>query len=552
MAGHVKPFHRLKHLLQAEREELIVAVIFSGVIGILSLALPVATQAIVNTIALGNLLQPLAVLSGLIFAAACLTALFQALRIWVVERIQRRIFIRIASDTIHRVVRARAEAFDDQHGPELVNRFLDVVTLQKSGAVLLVDGLSVIMQTVAGMILLAVYHPWLLAFDLILLAAIVVVIFPLGIGAVATSIDESKAKYELVAWLQEAARHSATFRSTTSRGYAIDRTDSCVAAYLKHRGLHFRVLLRQIVGSFAVNAMASTALLGVGGWLVIQKQLTLGQLVAAEIVVQLVLSGFSKLGKHLEIYYDLVAALDKLGYLQDLPLEESGAERLPPSERPASVELHDVSFAFSDRDPILTGASLHIPPGRKIGLTGAGGSGKSTLLGLLFGMRQPQHGAIAIDGVDLRRLETSTVRDQVALVRTPEIFDGTISDNVLVGNTGVGPLLLRDSLAATGLLSTVLTLPSGMDSKLATGGRPLSYRQSVRLELTRAIAGRPRLLLIDQAIDLAEEALTEEQTLSALFAPDAPWTMVIASNNPDILEQCDEVYTIMNGRLVKR
>ena len=180
--------------------------IYSVAIGLLSLVVSVAVQSLVNTVAFGNLLQPLFVLTLVVLAGLGFSGVLQGLRTFVVELLQRRIFVRISSDVVHKLLRAKVEAFDGHHGPELVNRFLEVVTVQKSGALLLIDGLSILMQTSIGMILLAVYHPWLLAFDVLLFLAILVVLFPMGRGAVATSILESKAKYELVAWLEEIAR----------------------------------------------------------------------------------------------------------------------------------------------------------------------------------------------------------------------------------------------------------------------------------------------------------------------------------------------------------
>lgn len=288
------PLSRLLEWLHTERRDLWVAVIYSAAVGLLSLVVPVATQAVVNTIAFGTLLQPLVYLTLAVLLALGTSALLQAMRFWVVELIQCRMLVRVASTVVDRLLRARIEAFDREHGPELVNRFFDVVTVQKSAASLLVEGLSIFMQTVIGMILLGIYHPWLLAFDALLVGAIAMVLGPMGRGAIRTSIEESKAKYSLVAWLEEIARHPVTFKSERGSRYALDRANGLVSRYLKERARHFRILMRQKAGFLTLQAIASSLLLGVGGWLVIHRQLTLGQLVAAELIVSLVVSGFSK------------------------------------------------------------------------------------------------------------------------------------------------------------------------------------------------------------------------------------------------------------------
>lgn len=326
-SGHSHPWHgvspmtRLGRLLEAERQDMWVVVAYSLAIGILTLVVPVVTQSVVNTIAFGTVLQPLVLLALIVLLALTFSAALRALRHWVVEVLQRRIFVRVISDAVMRLLRVRVEAFDAGHGPELVNRFFEVVTVQKGAAILLIDGLAILIQTVAGLMLLAVYHPLLLAFGAVLFAAIFVIVVPLGFGAVSTAVMESKAKYEMAAWLEEIARHSATFKSPYGATLATEQANAITARYLAQRSNHFKILFRQIIGSLVLEAVASAVLLGAGGWLVMQRQLTLGQLVAAELIVAVVVGGFAKFGKQLETFYDLLAAMDKLGYLTDLPLE---------------------------------------------------------------------------------------------------------------------------------------------------------------------------------------------------------------------------------------
>ena len=236
---NVPPLTRLRALLALEKEDLWIAIVYSLAIGVLTLAVPVATQSLVNTVAFGNLLQPLVVLAFLVFAGLSLSTLLQSLRIYVVELVQRRVFVRISSTVTKRLVSARPEVFDRYHGPELVNRFFDVVTLQKSGAMLLIDGMSVAMQTIIGMLLLAGDHPWLLAFDLLLLVIIMIVLLPVGRGAVTTAIKESKSKYAVAAWLEEMARFPATFRTATGTQYALERANDLVYGYLTSANVTF-------------------------------------------------------------------------------------------------------------------------------------------------------------------------------------------------------------------------------------------------------------------------------------------------------------------------
>lgn len=548
---HVHPWERLKATLRLESTDLWIAAVYSAALGMVSLVLPVAVQAVVNTVAFGTLLQPLVVLTMLVFLALVFAAVLNAYRQWVVELIQRRVFVRMAGASTEKLVGAEQQAFQEQHGPELVNRFLDVVTVQKSAASLLVDGLSVVFQTAIGMILLGIYHPWLLAFDVLLLASILVVMFPLGTGAIPTSVLESKAKYALVAWLEEIARHQVAFKRPAGVNLALQKTNQLVLEYLKYRAGHFRILMRQIVGSFVLQALASATLLGVGGWLVIDRQLTLGQLVAAELVVALVVSGFTKLGKHLETFYDLMAATDKLGYIEDLPVERSSGEELPRGSGGLAVELRDVSILAGVRGKLLEGVQLRLDAGARAALVGGTGSGKSVLLDLLYGLRSPYEGVLEMDGRDVRDIRLGELRSQVALVRHPEIFEGTILENLRLGDEDLDSMAAREALEQVGLLASVTQLPDGLHTELISGGLPLSPGRRVQLELARALLHRPRLLILDECVDLLDDLPERGALLDFLFDEARPWTLIIVSHSLDVLDRCQAIYRIQDRRLVE-
>ena len=544
------PYARLRALLDGERRTLWVAVIYSVVIALLALVVPIAVQSLVNTIAFGSVLQPLVVLTLFVFVALGFSTVMNALRAGVVEVIQRSIFARVATDVTWRLLRVRVSAFDRYHGPELVNRFFDTVTIQKSAALLLIDGLSILMQTVIGMLLLALYHPWLLAFDVLLVVAMAVIIFVLGRGALATSINESKVKYALVAWLEQLAANLVTFKSAGGAEYAMERSHRLLEEYLSYRAKHFRILIRQIVGSFALQAVASSALLGIGGWLVISRQLTLGQLVASELIVAGMLSAFTKFGKQLEVFYDLCAAIDKLGVLVDLPLERTGGVVESPTRGPIELTLRDLRVHYEDSPrAALAVRSWDIPAGARVGVTGPNGAGKSTLADVLFGLREQATGSLRVDGIDLRSLPLRSLRRDVALVRAVELFPGTVLENIRLGREDLSYTDITRALEDVGLLEELLAMPDGLDTELHPHGRPLSYRQACRLMIARAIAGRPRLIIVDGALDQIDRREDDQRLTSVLFAPGAPWTLVCITDRPDLLAQCTRVVLLKDGEV---
>lgn len=542
------PLRRLLGLLRPEARDIGIVVVYAIGVGVLSLAVPITAMAVVNTTALATLVQQLLILCLALLVSLSLAAVLRALQTVVVEYLQQRIFVRVVGDLAHRLPRIDVKAFDRQHGPELVNRFFDVLTVQKASATLLLDGVTVVLQMGIGLILLAFYHQFLLGFDVILIAGLVFIIFVLGRGAVNSSIRESRAKYVVAGWLEEMARHPVAFKLNGGPHFARERADLLARQYLLARQSHFRIILRQFAFALGLQVLASTALLGLGGYLVINGQLTLGQLVAAEIVVALVVASFTKLGKQLESYYDLLAAVDKLGQLTDLPLErEEGAVHRARSQG-ASIRVHNVSFTYSGgHRTVLDGLNLIIEPGERVALLGPNGAGKSTLVDLLFGLRQPTQGHIEIDGMDLRNLRLVSLREHIAVVKGIEIFEGSILDNVRMGREYLSVVDVRKSLEAVGLLEDVLDLPGGLHTPLGTGGAPLSLGQAERLMLARAIAGSPRLLVVDEVLDDMDQEVRQE-VLPAILGPEARWTLLVVTHSQDVARLCGRQVRLTRAR----
>ncbi len=537
--GRLPPSRRLFALLRPERADLWSIVVFALLVGGLTLATPIAVQLLVNTVAFGGLIQPVVVLALLLFGGLAFSATLFALQAYVAERIQRRVFVRVAVDLAERLPRVLSDVFEQRHGPELVNRFFDVVTIQKVGAILLVDGTAVLLQTLVGLIVLSFYHPAMLAFSAVLIGAIALVVFVLGRGAVSTAVRESKAKYAMAGWLEELARHPAAFRGSGARSYALGRADALAHDYVSARGGHYRIVFRQLSGALALQVIASAGLLALGGGLVVAGQLTLGQLVASELIVTAIVAAFAKLGKQLESFYDLLAAVDKLGELFDLPLERTEGGEPPTLDGPASVEIRDVTLSGGSRQ-LLSHLDLKVRAGERVALVGPSGSGKSSLLELLSGLRSPDEGYVLLDGQDIREIRLDLLRDQVAIVAESEIFSGSVLDNVRVGRPEVSVGDVDWALESVGLLHEVRALPEGHRTRLSTDGAPLSQGQIARLMLARAVAGRPRLLLLDHALVTLDEVM-RRRVSAALLAEDAPWTLVLVSSWPDVVGCCGRV-----------
>jgi putative ABC transport system ATP-binding protein len=538
---HLPPLPRLIGLLRAERSDVWTILLFSLVTGILYLGLPLAMNALVSNLAFGTQSAPfqqaLLVLALALFGALLLSGLIRVLQYYLVEVIQRRMFVRVASTMAFRLPRLKVDVLDDVHAPELVNRFLDVVTVQKTTALLLLDGINLVLGASMGLILLGFYHPFLLSFSLLMLIAIGFIVFGLGRGAVSTSIQESICKYDMVNWLEEIARYPRIFKGPGGYALAMERADRLSHAFLEARGSHFGILLRQIIGLVVLEVVATSALLVVGGWLVLSMQITLGQLVASELIVGAVVASMPKLAKKFEAWYDAMAALDKLGHLVDLELERQGGE--VPQERPGGYEVRLVgaSVSYPEGNSAFSELSAEIESGSRVALIGPEGGGCSTLMDVLFGVRSLSSGYVQVGGLDLRSWNLEELRRGVLLLRANDVVEGTIAENVRLGRSEIGLEEVHSALESVGLLEWVMSLPQGMHTPMTTGGSLFSSRQRVRLLLARAIAMRPKLLLVDEVLDVLDREAARE-LLKVIGASERPWTLVIATQDPVIAESC--------------
>lgn len=550
MPSHSMPHHapsptrRLFALLRPDRIDIGVLVLLSALNGVLLLATPLAVDAVVNNIAFGGqeqvYLQALLILSVALFAFLVLLALMRAAQHYVMEVIQQRLFVRLTADLAYRLPHTRMTALEPLMGPELVNRFFEILTIQKSSAMLLLDGVNLALATLIGLLVLGFYHPFLLAFALVLVFALLVIFVVLGRGAVATSIDESYAKHAVAGWLEEIALFPVLFKADGAAELACRRADALSRDYVFARKAHFRVLLTQIAGLLTLQAVASAALLTIGGLLVLRGELTLGQLVASELIVGAIVSSVAKFGKHLEAWYDALAAVDKLGFLVDLPTEREHGEKPAAAVGPAAVRADRIAFGYDPARPVQQDLSFEFPPGARVAVVGAAGHGASTMLDLLYGLRPTGEGILSIDDVDVRHWPPADLRRHVALVRGQDIVSGSIADNVRLGRDDLGLNKVRWALDSVGLTEAVLRLPDGLDTELKPGGRPLSSSQRTMLVLARAILRAPRLLLIDECLDgLDLQSIADLERF--LFDPDKPWTLLLVTRDPDLIRRCDHV-----------
>jgi putative ABC transport system ATP-binding protein len=539
------PLQRLQKLITLERDDIGILITYGIGIGVLSLATPVAVQALVNTIAFGALFQPLLVLTLVLLVLLGFSNSLVGLQFYVVEMLQRRVFVRIFGKTATRLQQSCYAQKDGHHLPELTNRFFDVVTLQKTASVILLETLGYVLQTLIGMLLLAFYHPLLLAFDLFFVCALAFILFGMGKNGLTSAIEQSKAKYKAAAWLEDIAANPILGKSSDNRAYLDTQTDDIAKGYVDACTEHFKVLNSQNIGALILHALANTLLLGMGGWMVISNQLSLGQLIAAELVVGAMIYGLTRLGKTLDNFYEMLASVDKLGYLLDLPQEtdKGGAPEL--IEEPYKVAIENLSLPGGIHLDALNNISLQLAPGSRLVITE--GMDKGSLFDVIYGLRQPSSGQVCLNGQDLRDLNLGLLRNTISLVRDAEIFAGTLLDNISMGRA-LTLTEVRQMLDHVGLVGTIAELPDSLETQLLPNGSPLTHEQCLRLTLARALIGRPRLLLLDKVLDQIDNRALPT-ILDHLLAKNTPWTLIVTSQRADIIARFDRKIKLDNGMI---
>lgn len=533
---HLPPLQRLFEMIKVEKKDLWHVIVLAIASGLLSLATPAAVQSLVNTVALGGMMQPLTVLSTLLFIFLVFYGSISILQDYLVELIQRRVFVRMAADLGNRLPNVEWSKYDDKNGQELVNRFFDILTVQKAGALLLLDGFAMALQGIIGLLVLAAYHPLLLLFGLIVVLWIIFVILVQGRKGVATSIEESYAKYAVVAWQETLARNGQTFKFSGGPELARERTDELAYEYLNARRQHYRILLNQQYSLYALYAVASTSLLAAGGVLVMEGQLSLGQLVAAELIVSGVLASFVKLKKQLESYYDLMAGVDKLGHLLDLTVERDTGDIIALSE-PAHIVVRDLSLTYKNSYTALKNLNFEIMPGEKVALFGGPGVGKSSLTELLTGLRMPSHGHVEINHIDIREICLESLRKYIAVAGRAEFIEDTIIENIRLGRPDVSVHQVRDIVNRLAIFPDQKQFPDGLYTVLNSAGSPLSSSQNRKLLLARAVIGNPHVLIIDELLDDWKH-FADSSARELLFADDAPWTLLVLTGSKTIAQLC--------------
>lgn len=530
---------RILSLIALEKEDISIVIVLTVGIGFLSLVSPIAVQMLVNIVTLGGVTQPLIMLSFILFILLCLSGAIYVLEYYVVEHIQRRVFVRVARETSQTASQMPIIVYDNQNSVELMNRFFDVSTIQKATYILLTNGLMAVMQLVIGSIVLLFYSFYFAVIVFAILAISAFIVYILGHHAAKYAIAESYAKYDMVAWLQTIAKNFHIFKFSHGHQLAKNKTEQLISHYLHNRHQHFNLLLKQNILAVIAYACAGTLMMAFGGLLVMRGEINLGQFVAAEFIIFGVLSAFISFVKKLETYYDMMAAVDKIGGIEDLQ-KENFKTHLITLTHPINLTFNNVSYAYIPSRPVINNLSFSIQNGQSVAFYGADSSGKSTICDLICALRQPTYGNILINNVDLRLVNFKSLREQIGLATDPEVLQESILENIRLFDESIPVHEIQAVLTGLNIEKEISFLPAGQDTLLSANGSPLTLMYIRLLMIARALINKPSFIVIDGLLDeLSYSAIAD--VLRFIKNYNSESTLVVLTNNDTVACNCQQV-----------
>lgn len=545
----VSSFSKLNKVLLVDRRDVGVVYMFAILAGLVQLSLPLGIQSIIGFVMAGSISTSIVVLIGMVVFGVFIKGLLEVRQLQIIEKVKQKLFVRYSLEYSDKIPRLNIEKLDKEYLPEMVNRYFDSVSLQKGLDKLLIDLPAAIIQVVLGLLLLAFYHPIFIAFGLVLIVIVLGIIRLSSPQGLRTAMRASTYKYAVAAWLQEVARTIKSFKYAKGTSLHMAKTDTLLTKYLSSRTSHFRILLTQFWSLISFKIVITAAMLIIGSYLLVNQQINVGQFIAADIVIIAIIASIEKLILNLDAVYDALVSVEKLSVVVDADTEHSGSVELPALNEGVSLQVENVQFAYGDNTPVLNNISFKVDAGQVVLLHGPSGSGKSSVLRLFTGAFNNYTGNVLVSGIPVSNYQAESLRKRTGiLLGSQDIFEGTIWQNLTMGNPEVGMEEVNRLVELTGFSEFVQSCKEGYDTLLMPVGNKLSSNVRKNILLIRALVGNHRLLLLEEPFS----HLTEPYRSNVInyLQTDRAATILIASQDRALYEVCDKVITMsVNGEI---
>lgn len=545
------PLQRYYNLLLLDKKDVYQIIFYAIFAGLVSLSLPLGIQAIINFIQSGRVTVSWVVLVVFVVIGVALVGILSLMQLRITENLQQKIFVRSSFEFAARLPRIKFEDLYDSYPPELANRFFDTMTIQKGTSKLLIDFSAALLQIIFGIILLSFYHPYFIMLGFLLIVLLYLIFKYSYFIGLENSLKVSKYKYKVAGWLQEMARNNYSFRKERNYDFALQKNDKFASEYLHYRESLFNVLKRQFSHLIVFKVIITASLLSIGGYLVISQEMNIGQFVAAEIIILLVINSVEKIILGLETLYDVLTAVEKIGLVTDLNMEEDTNYEANKCFHAISLTTEGLGIQFPGAaKKILDNINLKIDQGERVFIDGKNGSGKTTLIRILSGLLQSSEGALYINDDTFKKINLKQYRSQIGnIIHSETPFEGTILDNIIFNNPNCSDEDLKWALDGVQLSPYIKALPKGLDTQIFPEGQQLSSSNAQKILLARSIINKPKVLFYEDPTDAMDEKVANE-IIDFITSDLNKWTIIVSSKNPYWKTKCNRFLTMEKGQII--
>ncbi|MDC7746360.1 type I secretion system permease/ATPase [Rhizobium binxianense] len=519
---------------------------------IFALITPLFFQVVVDKVLTHKGYSTLFVLVAGIAIVGLFDVMLQYLRAYALAHTTNRIDVELGQRLFHHLLRLPLEYFETRSAGQTVARVRELETIR---AFLTGQGLFSALDVVFIFVFIAVLFAYSWSLTLIVIAAIPIYIL---IGSVVRPPlrEFVKEKFNRGAasqqFLVEAVVGIHTVKSAAVEPVMQAQWEEKLAAYVRTA---FDTTMLGVGGQNAiqyVSKLSTAALLLFGARAVIEGELSVGSLVAFNMIAGQVTQPILRLSQLWQDFQQVQISVDRLGDILNTPIERQPNARLSLPAPKGKIDFRNVTFRYRPGSPeVLKNISLEVKPGEVIGVVGTSGSGKSTLAKLVQRLYIPEEGQVLLDGMDLSQLDPAWLRSHIGVVLQENLlFNRTIHDNIAFSN----PAMQRAQVIAVAKLAGadefILRLPHGYDTMIEERGANLSGGQRQRIAIARALATTPPILIFDEATS-ALDYESERVVQTNMHQIAAGRTVIIIAHRLAAVRPCNRIIGMADGRIVE-